>query len=126
VHKGFLTYCGVIPICYAVPPVPSDQEVKKAADKLASFGVKNGHQFENFMHQKNRATLLSSMLSGREMVCSMYFLLQIDDIFRSGLQMKLDIFLFMQDHCKAELLVVVVPGFCLILRVQNTSIMSTI
>jgi hypothetical protein len=53
VHKGFLTYCGVIPICYAVPPVPSDQEVKKAADKLASSGVKNGHQFENFMHQKN-------------------------------------------------------------------------
>ncbi|CAN5975924.1 unnamed protein product [Sphagnum jensenii] len=36
-----------------VPPVPSDQEVKKAADKLASFGMKNGHQFENFMHQKN-------------------------------------------------------------------------
>jgi hypothetical protein len=27
--------------------------VKKAADKLASFEVKNGHQFENFMHQKN-------------------------------------------------------------------------
>ncbi|CAK9236481.1 unnamed protein product [Sphagnum troendelagicum] len=35
------------------PPVPSDQEVKKAADKLASFEVKNGHQFENFMYQKN-------------------------------------------------------------------------
>jgi hypothetical protein len=40
-------------MCYAVPPVPSDQEVKKAADKLASFDVKNGHQFENFMHEKN-------------------------------------------------------------------------
>jgi hypothetical protein len=114
-------------MCYAVPPVPSDQEVKKAAHKLASFEVKNGHQFENFMHQKNPGNTPSSMLSGREMVCSTYFLLQIDDIFRSGLQKKFDVFLSMQDHCKVELLVVVVvPGFCLILRVQNTSIMSTI
>jgi hypothetical protein len=76
--------------------------------------------------KRTRATLLSSMLSGREMVCSTYFLLQIDDIFCSELQKKFDVFLFMQDHCKAELLVVVVPGFCLMLKVQNTSIMSTI
>lgn len=40
-------------MCHAVPPVTSDQEVKKAAYQLASFDVKNGHQFENFMHQKN-------------------------------------------------------------------------
>ncbi|CAK9860101.1 unnamed protein product [Sphagnum jensenii] len=36
-----------------VPPVPSDQEVKKAADKLASFVAKNGRQFENVTRQKN-------------------------------------------------------------------------
>ena len=37
----------------AVPPPPSDLEVKKVADKLAHFVAKNGRQFEDLTRRKN-------------------------------------------------------------------------
>eukprot|EP00249_Psilotum_nudum_P020224 c27609_g1_i3 orf=448-1818(+) len=36
-----------------IPDPPTDPEVKKVADKLASFVAKNGRQFENITRQKN-------------------------------------------------------------------------
>ena len=38
---------------HAVPPPPSDLEVKKVADKLALFVAKNGRQFEDLTRRKN-------------------------------------------------------------------------
>lgn len=35
------------------PTPPGDQEVKKVADKLATFVAKNGRQFENITREKN-------------------------------------------------------------------------